>query len=228
MKSNISDKPKAIVLLSGGMDSLVCAGIARELGYELAFLHLNYGQKTAQKELSSFETIADYFNIPLAQRRVIDATFLKLIGGSSLTDEKIAVADAELNNKEVPTSYVPFRNTIITSIAISWAEVIGAEKIFIGAVSEDHTGYPDCRPEYFNCFNKLIELGSQNSKIKIETPIIFMSKKEIVAKGIKLNLPFELTWSCYASQIKPCMKCDSCYLRNEGFKANNLVDPLLK
>jgi 7-cyano-7-deazaguanine synthase len=224
MQANKSDL--AIVLVSGGMDSLVTAGMARQQYENLAFLHLNYGQKTESRELECFYKIADHFKIPHPRRKVIDVTFLKQIGGSSLTDEKINVANVDLNNPAKPTSYVPFRNTHIIAMAVSWAEVIGAKKIFVGAVYDDHTGYPDCRPSYYAAYNELIKQGSQDGSIRIETPIIHMNKQQIVQAGDKLKLPFEMTWSCYANSDVACGKCDSCYLRLKGFKDAGLVDPI--
>lgn len=219
-------KPLAIVLLSGGMDSLITAGMAREDGHELAMLHLNYGQKTEAKELECFHQISDYFGVSNKLRKVIDVSFLRQIGGSSLTDNQIEVDSVETNNASMPTSYVPFRNTHLIAMAVSWAEVLGAQKIYVGAVYEDHTGYPDCRPSYYQAYNELIKQGTKAGSIKIETPIILKSKEEIVKEGARLKLPFEYTWSCYARTDRPCGKCDSCYLRAQGFEKANLKDPI--
>jgi 7-cyano-7-deazaguanine synthase len=219
-----SDKKIAVVAVSGGMDSCVTAAIANEQ-YELAFAHINYGQRTENRELKAFNDIADYYKVD--KRLVIDYTHLAKIGGSSLTDKKIEVSKADLSNKEIPSSYVPFRNANILSACTSWAEVLNAEAIFIGAVYEDSSGYPDCRPEFFKAFEKVIETGTKPStKIKIETPVIHMSKAEIVNKGIELKAPLELTWSCYQNEDEACGVCDSCALRLKGFRSAGIEDPI--
>jgi len=218
----ISDK--AIILVSGGMDSLVTAALASE-EYQLAFLHLNYGQRTENRELKAFNDIADYYNIN--ERMIVNIDYLARIGGSSLTDKSIEVSKADLKNTKIPTSYVPFRNANILSIAVSWAEVIGAKKIFIGAVEEDSSGYPDCRKVFYDAFNKVIQLGTKpDTDIKIETPIIHMKKHDIIKSGALLNAPFKLSWSCYQSEDKACGECDSCALRLKGFQLAGLVDPI--
>jgi 7-cyano-7-deazaguanine synthase len=215
---------KAVILVSGGMDSLVTAAIAAEK-YDLAFLHMNYGQRTERRELKAFNDIADYYNVQ--QRLAANIEYLAQIGGSSLTDEKIEVTKADLDYKGIPSSYVPFRNANILSIAVSWAEVIGASKIFIGAVEEDSSGYPDCREVFYNAFNKVIELGTKpETNISIETPIIQLKKFEIIKKGYELRAPFELSWSCYKNENKACGECDSCALRLRGFQIAGLNDPL--
>ncbi|MCB9062827.1 MAG: 7-cyano-7-deazaguanine synthase QueC [Halobacteriovoraceae bacterium] len=216
----------AIVLVSGGMDSLVSAAIANENHRRLAFLHLNYGQNTEKKELHCFHSIADHYGVPKELRKVIDITFLKQIGGSSLTDDKIEVKNFKGDSKEIPDSYVPFRNTHIMAMAVSWAEVIGAKKIYIGAVDEDSSGYPDCRPSYFKAYNKLIKEGTKNGDISIITPVIELKKEEIVKKAIELKAPLEKSWSCYAREEKACGVCDSCALRLRGFQRANLEDPI--
>lgn len=216
----------AIVLVSGGMDSLVTAAIAAKENENLAFLHLNYGQNTEKKELESFYQIADFYHVPSQKQKVIDVSFLKQIGGSSLTDDEIEVKKYSGDSDEIPNSYVPFRNTHIISMAVSWAEVIGATKIYIGAVFEDSSGYPDCRPEYYQAMNNLIEKGTKGGNIKVITPVIYMSKKEIVQKAIELNAPLKLSWSCYKSEDKACGECDSCILRLRGFKEAREKDPL--
>lgn len=215
---------KAVILVSGGMDSLVTAAIASEK-YRLAFLHLNYGQRTEKRELKAFNDIADHYKV--ADRMIVNINYLAEIGGSSLTDKSIEITKADLNNKDIPTSYVPFRNANILSIAVSWAEVINATKIFIGAVEEDSSGYPDCREVFYEAFNKVIALGTKPSiEIKIETPIIHLKKYEIIKKGASINAPFELSWSCYKSEDKACGECDSCALRLKGFQEAGLVDPI--
>ncbi|HHE54184.1 MAG TPA: 7-cyano-7-deazaguanine synthase QueC [Caldithrix abyssi] len=217
-------KEKAVVLVSGGLDSCVTAAIAAQ-DYELAFLHLNYGQRTEKRELKAFNDIADFYGVK--QRLVVDVGYLKQIGGSSLTDETIEVSKADLDAQGIPTSYVPFRNANILAIATSWAEVIGASRIFIGAVEEDSSGYPDCREEFYQAFNKVIELGTKpETQIKIETPIIHLKKWQIVKKGVELGAPLDRTWSCYQSEDEACGVCDSCALRLRGFQMAGLDDPL--
>lgn len=206
------------------MDSLVTSAIASN-EYELSFLHINYGQRTEKRELRAFNDIADYYDVK--QRLVVDIKFLAEIGGSSLTDESIEVSSADLEFEGIPTSYVPFRNANILSIATSWAEIIGAAKIFIGAVEEDSSGYPDCREVFYEAFNKLIELGTKpETNIEIVSPIIHLRKDEIVKKGIELNAPFELSWSCYKNEDVACGECDSCALRLRGFQLANFEDPI--
>ncbi len=216
--------PLAIVLVSGGMDSCVTAAIAaRE--YELAFLHLNYGQRTEKRELKAFVDIADYYKVE--RRLVVNVEHLRQIGGSSLTDDSIAVETADLHRPGIPTSYVPFRNAHILSIAVSWGEVIGATKIFIGAVEEDSSGYPDCRREYYDAFNTLIKLGTRpDTRLEVSTPIITMRKSEIVRKGIELQAPLHLSWSCYQREDAACGVCDSCALRLRGFAEAGVDDPI--
>jgi len=214
----------AVVLVSGGMDSCVTAAIA-DLTYRLAFLHLNYGQKTEKRELRAFEDISRQYGVE--KKVVIDMRFFNTIGGSSLTDSSIQVSKADLSSGDIPTSYVPFRNANILAIATSWAEVIGATKIFIGAVEEDSSGYPDCRASFFKAFNRLIEEGTKPStNIKVITPIINLSKSEIVKRGIELKAPLHLTWSCYQSEEIACGECDSCVLRLRGFYRAGVEDPL--
>jgi 7-cyano-7-deazaguanine synthase len=218
------EKKLAVVAVSGGMDSCVTASLANQ-EYNPAFLHINYGQRTEKRELKAFHDIAEFYKIN--KRLVIDFTHFAQIGGSSLTDKNIEVSKADLNNKEIPSSYVPFRNANILSACVSWAEVIGAEAIFIGAVYEDSSGYPDCRPEFFSAFEKVADLGTKPStKIKIVTPIINYSKAEIVQKGIELKAPLHLSWSCYQNEDEACGVCDSCALRLRGFKKAGLEDPI--
>ncbi len=216
---------KAIVLISGGMDSLVSTAIAKRDGYELAALHLNYGQRTERKELDCFERITAHYGIK--EKLVVDVTHLSRIGGSSLTDTAIEVSKANLHSKEIPTSYVPFRNANILSIAVSWAEVIGAQRIFIGAVEEDSSGYPDCRKEFYAAFNQMIKLGTKpTTDIQIITPVIEMKKSAIVKLGLELNAPFELSWSCYQENDVACGMCDSCALRLRAFQEVGIEDPI--
>jgi 7-cyano-7-deazaguanine synthase len=217
---------KAIVLLSGGMDSLVCAGEALKDNKEVSFLHMNYGQKTSARERKSFDDIADFYNVPEKDRKVIDMTFLKQIGGSSLTDDQIDVKNYKGDSDSIPDSYVPFRNSIILSLAVSWAEVVGATKLYIGANYEDSPGYPDCRPSYYEAFNKVIKEGTKAGNIEILTPVILLKKKEIVKRGVDLKVPFELSWSCYKNSDRACGICDSCALRLRGFREAGLKDPI--
>jgi 7-cyano-7-deazaguanine synthase len=226
---NSSRKELVVVAVSGGMDSCVTASIANE-NYELAFAHINYGQRTEKRELKAFSDIADYFKVE--ERLIVDYTHLSKIGGSSLTDKNIDITVADLKNKkylpagrQVPTSYVPFRNANILSACVSWAEVLNAKAVFIGAVYEDSSGYPDCRPDFFSAFEKMVELGTKpETKIKIETPIIHLSKAEIIKKGMELNAPLHLTWSCYQNEDKACGVCDSCALRLRGFQIAEIED----
>lgn len=220
----MNKRDKAIVAISGGMDSCVTAAIAAK-DYVLSFLHVNYGQRTEKRELKAFNDIADFFSV--TDRMVVDLRHLSIIGGSSLTDKKIGVGKADLSSKEIPTSYVPFRNANILSACVSWAEVLNANAIFIGAVWEDSSGYPDCRPEFFRSFEQVIETGTKPStKIKIVTPIINFTKTDIVLKGLKLNAPFDLTWSCYQEDDEACGVCDSCALRLRGFQRAGVEDPI--
>ncbi|MEW6654741.1 MAG: 7-cyano-7-deazaguanine synthase QueC, partial [Bacteroidota bacterium] len=220
----MKDKKLAVVALSGGMDSCVTAAIANQ-NYSLALIHINYGQRTQERELKSFNDIADFYKAE--KQLVIDLAHFAKIGGSSLTDKSIEVAKADLSNLEIPSSYVPFRNANILSACTSWAEVINANAIFIGAVYEDASGYPDCRPEFFSAYEKMIDLGTKTqTKIKIETPIIHFSKAEIVKKGFELGAPLHLTWSCYQSEDEACGVCDSCAFRLRGFQQSGVEDQI--
>jgi 7-cyano-7-deazaguanine synthase len=215
----------AICLVSGGMDSCVTAAIARAENDELGFLHISYGQRTEAREQRAFSELADHFGV--TRRLVASIEYLKLIGGSSLTDERIKVAEANLAAREIPTSYVPFRNSHLLAIATSWAEVTGAGSIYIGAVAEDSSGYPDCRPEFYEAFQKTIDAGTKpDTHIEIRTPIINMRKSEIIERGLELAAPLELTWSCYVSEDVACGRCDSCALRLRAFADAGLADPI--
>jgi len=223
-------KPRAVVLVSGGMDSCVTAAIAN-LQYELSFLHVNYGQRTQNRELKSFIALADHYGV--VQRLVADMSHLRTMGGSSLTDKRMEVAKADpqklfhSDTKNIPTSYVPFRNANILSVAVSWAEVIGAQAVFIGAVEEDSSGYPDCRKEFYDAFNAMTDLGTKpETKITILTPVIHLQKYEIVKRGKELNAPFELTWSCYQQEDLSCGMCESCALRLHAFQLAGIEDPI--
>lgn len=222
-------KDLAIILVSGGMDSCVAAAIANEQ-YRIAFLHVNYGQRTEARELRAFNEIADFYKAE--KRLIVSIEHLKVIGGSALTDSNIPVPELRATTSEprtasIPITYVPFRNAHLLSIAVSWAEVINATKIFIGAVEEDSSGYPDCRESFYQAFNKTIEMGTKpETRIEIITPLIHLKKKEIVTRGMQLNAPLQLTWSCYQSSEKACGRCESCALRLKGFKEAGVKDPI--
>ena len=219
-------RPLAVVCLSGGMDSAVTAALARET-HDLALLHANYGQRTEARELSSFDALADRFEVAAGRRLIVDFTSLRQIGGSSLTDAAIAVREGDPEEGVVPTSYVPFRNAHLLAAATSWAEVIGATAIFVGAVEADSSGYPDCRPAFFARFAEAIRLGTRaETLISIETPVIGLSKAEIIRKGSALEVPFEITWSCYQLNDEACGDCESCRLRLAAFAAAGVVDPI--
>jgi 7-cyano-7-deazaguanine synthase len=219
-----TDKPLAIILASGGMDSCVTTAIAN-VDYRLAMLHVGYGQRTEARELRAFNAVAEFYQAE--HRLVCRLDHLKQIGGSSLTDARIAVEIANLERQDIPSSYVPFRNAHFISIAVSWGEVLGARKIFIGAVAEDSSGYPDCRPEYYEAFNGVIAAGTKpGTQLEIVTPVIHMRKSEIVRCGRELGAPFELTWSCYQGQEVACGVCDSCALRLRAFEEAGWDDPL--
>lgn len=214
----------AVVLASGGMDSCVATAIAAQ-DHALALLHLNYGQRTEARELRAFHSIADYYSVD--RRLVISMEHLSKMGGSSLTDRSMPVSKADFHREGIPTSYVPFRNANMLSVAVSWAEIIGASAIFVGAVEEDSSGYPDCRREFFEAFGKVIRSGTKPAtRIEIVTPVIEMSKTEIVLRGAALGAPFQLTWSCYQSEDIACGVCDSCGLRLRGFQRAGIEDPL--
>jgi 7-cyano-7-deazaguanine synthase len=221
-----SRRPLAVVCLSGGMDSAVTAAMARET-HDLALLHANYGQRTEARELLSFEALAGRLGIAAQRRLVVDFTSLRQIGGSSLTDRSMAVRHGEPEEGVVPSSYVPFRNAHLLAASTSWAEVIGASAIFVGAVEADSSGYPDCRPAFFRAFTEAIRLGTRaDTRISIETPVIAMSKAEIVRRGLALSVPFELTWSCYEANEEACGECESCRLRLTAFEKAGARDPI--
>ena len=215
--------PKAVVLLSGGMDSCVTAAIARQT-HRLAFLHVSYGQRTEERERRAFEEIADFYGV--SERLAVRLEHFRQIGGSALTDRSIAVPETGLG-AEIPVTYVPFRNAHFLSVAVSWAEVIGARAVCIGAVAEDSSGYPDCRPEYYHAFAEVVRWGTRpESGIGIRTPVIGMSKEEIVRTGIELGAPLDRTWSCYQFEGEACGVCDSCLLRLRAFAGAGVADPL--
>ncbi len=215
----------AVCLVSGGMDSCVTAAIANAENANLAFLHVSYGQRTEQRERQAFTELSNHFGVEMRLNASIE--YLKTIGGSSLTDARIDVAQANLASRAIPTSYVPFRNSHLLAIATSWAEVIGASRIYIGAVAEDSSGYPDCRPEFYEAFQKAIDVGTKpDTNIEIVTPVINLRKAEIIKRGLELNAPLDLTWSCYQSEDLACGSCDSCALRLRAFAQAGVVDPI--
>ena len=228
MKSEggVSDRPRAVVSLSGGMDSSVCLALAAR-DFDVYALHFSYGQRTEQRELISARAIADVLGVRQFLPLKID--LFRQIGGSALTDLNIAVPDAPTATKigeEIPVTYVPFRNAHFLSAAVSWAEVLGGEAIFIGAVEQDSSGYPDCRPAYYDAFRKVIETGTKEGKIQIHTPLIHLKKSEIVRLGLDLKAPFHLTWSCYSGEDRACGVCDSCVLRLRAFAEAGVTDPI--
>jgi len=216
-----------VVCLSGGMDSSVCAALAvRDFGAQAtAALHISYGQRTEAREQKAFRSICDRLGI--RKRLVVRTPFFRAIGGSALTDADIDVPDAgpEIGS-QVPVTYVPFRNAHFLSAAVSWAEVLGATRIYIGAVQQDSSGYPDCRPEFYQAFNQAIAAGTKEGKIRIETPLIALRKADIVRLGLELGAPFDLTWSCYSREDEACGSCDSCVLRLRAFAATGASDPI--
>ncbi len=222
---DMSEKNLAVVLLSGGLDSCVTMAIAREK-HNIALLHIGYGQRTQTREYNSFRSIARFYNIPETRILAIELDFLRKIGGSSLTDRNIPV-DKDNTDAGIPTSYVPFRNTHLLSIAVSWAETINADSIYIGAVQQDSPDYPDCRAEYYKAYNKLVEAGTKPStNIKVITPLLDMSRSEIVKKGIELAAPLQLSWSCYERNDKACGCCLSCRLRLKAFEEAGVKDKI--
>ncbi|MFZ0639070.1 MAG: 7-cyano-7-deazaguanine synthase QueC [Candidatus Acidiferrales bacterium] len=221
----MSAREKAVVLLSGGMDSCVTAAIANET-HALALLHASYGQRTEGRERRAFEEIAEFYGV--REKLVVRLDALREIGGSALTDEDIPVPEnLGGDSSEIPVTYVPFRNAHFLSVAVSWAEVIGATAIFVGAVSEDSSGYPDCRPEYYHVFSELIRVGTRpQTRIEICTPVIHMRKSEIIRRGMELKAPLGRTWSCYQAEEEACGACDSCRLRLRAFAEAGYADPI--
>lgn len=217
-------KPKAVVLLSGGMDSCVCAALAaREC--EAAAVHIRYGQRTEARECSAFYAICERLGI--SDRMVIHNEALSKIGGSALTDAGMAVPESDGRPGEsIPVTYVPFRNAHFLAVAVSWAEVLGATRVYIGAVEPDSSGYPDCRPAYYRAFNEVVRAGTRAGNIEIVTPLIALRKQEIVRLGLELGAPFDLTWSCYSREDQACGVCDSCVLRSRAFEAAGVRDPI--
>ncbi len=226
-----STKSRAVVLLSGGMDSCVCAALAVR-DHAVAALHVSYGQRTEDRERQSFLAICQRLNIQ--EKLLVRNDALRDIGGSALTDKNIPVPTGDTAGRtigqsigdHIPVTYVPFRNAHFLAVAVSWAEVLGAGKVYIGAVEQDSSGYPDCRPAYYEAFNRLIEAGTKEGTIEIVTPLIRLSKSEIVRLGLELGAPFDLTWSCYSREDQACGVCDSCVLRLRAFAAAGARDPI--
>jgi len=216
-------KKRAVVLLSGGMDSCVCAALAAR-DYAAAAVHVSYGQRTEDRERQSYLAICERLNIQ--DKLLVRNDALRAIGGSALTDENIAIPASHAVGGNIPVTYVPFRNAHFLAVAVSWAEVLGAESIYIGAVEQDSSGYPDCRPAYYEAFNRVIEAGTKAGNIEVVTPLIGMRKAEIVRLGLELGAPFDLTWSCYSRQDRACGLCDSCVLRLRAFAAAGVKDPI--
>lgn len=232
MPSPSSARPRAVVLLSGGMDSCVCATLAAR-DYDAAAMHIQYGQRTEARELKSFHAVCDRLGI--RDRLVFRDPVFRAIGGSALTDEQIAVPDAEPEfhgsapaerGSQIPVTYVPFRNAHFLAAAVSWAEVLGAEKIYIGAVEQDSSGYPDCRPEFYRAYNEAIRTGTRDGRIEVVTPLIELRKAQIVTLGLELGAPLDLTWSCYGCEDRACGVCESCVLRMRAFAAAGALDPI--
>src|SRR5450631_2831938 len=218
-----SKRSRAVVLLSGGMDSCVCAALAAR-DHETAAVHVSYGQRTEKRERQSFLAICQ--RLKIHDKLMVRNEAFRAIGGSALTDERIDVPTAEGLGHGVPVTYVPFRNAHFLSVAVSWAEVLGAEKVYIGAVEPDSSGYPDCRPAYYQAFNQVVKTGTKEGKIQVVTPLIAMRKTDIVRLGLELGAPFDLTWSCYSREDQACGICDSCVLRLRAFEAAEVQDPI--
>jgi len=224
MSRDRSAKPKAVILLSGGMDSCVCAALAAR-DCEVSALHIRYGQRTEARECRAFYAICDRLGIP--DRMVIHNEALAKIGGSALTDASIAVPESDGRPGErIPATYVPFRNAHFLAVAVSWAEVLGATRVYIGAVEPDSSGYPDCRPAYYKAFNEVVRTGTREGNIEVVTPLIALRKQEIVRLGLELGAPFDLTWSCYSREDQACGACESCVLRLRAFEAAGARDPI--
>jgi 7-cyano-7-deazaguanine synthase len=219
-------RTRAVVCLSGGMDSCVCAALAAR-DYDARAIHFSYGQRTEEIELQSARSVAKALGFSDFLHLRID--LFRIIGGSALTDTRIDVPKApehEPIGLHIPVTYVPFRNAHFLSAAVSWAEVVDAKKIFIGAVEQDSSGYPDCRPAYYEAFQQLIRTGTRDGDIEVETPLIHMRKSEIVALGLELQAPLNLTWSCYSSAREACGECESCVLRLRAFAEAGTADPI--
>ena len=231
MATNSNARPKAVVCLSGGMDSTVCAALAAR-DYEAYAVHFSYGQRTEARELRSARAVADLLGFK--QFLPLKMDLFRQIGGSALTDASIAVPDAveesasgaDRTGSDVPVTYVPFRNAHFLAAAVSWAEVLGAETVMIGAVEQDSSGYPDCRPAYYQAFNELIRQGTRDGRIHVEMPLIHLRKRDIVRLGVELNAPLHVSWSCYSAEEFACGVCESCALRLRAFQEAGASDPI--
>ena len=220
----MSAMDRAVCLVSGGLDSCVAVACAARDGLAPALLHVRYGQRTEIREREAFERIAEFYSVD--QRLVCELSLHRQIGGSALTDTTITLPRGELERRDIPITYVPFRNGTLLALAASWAEVLGAHSVYIGAVDEDSSGYPDCRPGFFEAMNAAIHSGTRpESSVTIRTPLISLSKAAIIELGVSLGAPLELTWSCYREGASPCGECDSCLLRQRGFEQSGLTDP---
>ncbi|HVP42973.1 MAG TPA: 7-cyano-7-deazaguanine synthase QueC [Terriglobales bacterium] len=220
----IGERRRAVVLMSGGMDSCVCGALAAR-DYDAAAVHVSYGQRTEARERQAFEGVCDRLGI--RDRLLVRNEALRAIGGSALTDARIAVPEAGTQaGRNIPVTYVPFRNAHLLAVAVSWAEVLAADKVFIGAVEQDSSGYPDCRPEFYRAYNEVVRAGTREGKIYIVAPLIGMRKSQIVRLGVELQAPFDLTWSCYSREDAACGVCDSCVLRLRAFEAAGVPDPI--
>lgn len=223
----MTTKPLAVIALSGGMDSCVTLAIAQAQGFDAAVLHVNYGQRTQRKELLSFRSIADHYDIPSAHRLEVDLNHLKMIGGSSLVDENMKIPEGDADRKGIPSTYVPFRNGHLLSIAVSWAEILEAGAIFVGFVEEDGSGYPDCTFEFLKRFEAAARQGTKpTTHLTFHAPLIAKNKQAIVQEGLDLQAPLHLSWSCYQNEEQACGACDSCLLRLRGFHGAQYVDPI--
>lgn len=226
-KGNPEGGPLAVVLLSGGMDSLTAAGMARRDGFRLALIHFNYGQRTEEAELRAFKKIADWFEVPEDRRLVVHTNFFRLAGGSALTDRSLPVPEADPQSRAIPPTYVPFRNAVLLSMAVGWGETLGAEAVYYGAVSQDSSGYPDCRPEFVAAMNALVREGTRpETRLEVRAPLVHLSKADIVKAALEMGLPLERSWSCYRRNDRACGTCDSCALRLRGFSLAGVPDPI--
>jgi len=220
------ERPMAVVLASGGMDSCVVLALAAR-DYRVAALHASYGQRTAARELKAFNDLADFYQVPADRRLVVDLSHLARVGGSALTDASQPIPEGKPSTEGIPATYVPFRNANLLSVATAWAEVLGAEKIFFGAMEQDSSGYPDCRGVFVEAFNRLIAVGTRpETSVQVVAPLLHLSKGEVVRLGLKLRAPFHLTWSCYQSEAVACGRCESCLLRLKGFREAGATDPI--
>ncbi|WP_336000184.1 7-cyano-7-deazaguanine synthase QueC [Halorientalis halophila] len=225
MTDHTDDEGSAVVLVSGGMDSATAAFEAKQRGYDLYFLHTTYGQETADKESECAQQLAGCMDV--TDFLHIETDHLARIGASSLTDDSIDVKEVNLDSDEVPSSYVPFRNANLLSMATSYAEANDCEAIFIGAHSEDYSGYPDCRPEFFDAFHQVIEVGTKPAtSIELVAPFVDWNKTEIAERGLDLDVPYELTWSCYREEAPACGTCDACAYRLKAFQEAGVEDPI--